>query len=395
MDDVTPIPSGEVTFGAALGLHLRRCVAIVSAFALFVCVGAGTAEARWRRVSSTPSTSSPFYVCPASSRGARCAVIEDPAPRTERRGPLAAGAITKGPEEEVSPALNGAGAGGGFSPDNLRSAYDLPSATPGAGAGQTVAVVDAYDDPHAEADLAFYRHYYEIPACSKAENCFRKVNQFGESKNYPPPKGEWDTEISIDLDMVSAICPECHILLVEAETASTADLAKAESEAVALDATEISDSYTEPPGEAAKYADSYSHPGIPIAAAAGDHGYGYGVVAPAAFPGVIAVGGTTLTKENRGWSETAWGEAVNGKVSGTGSGCTTEPKPAWQNDSGCKSRTINDVAAVADPNTPVSVYDTEETTNPWLLLGGTERLDADRRSSNGAFRSLHAVLRRS
>jgi hypothetical protein len=303
------------------------------------------------------------------SSGAYCAVIEDPTRGSEQRGPVAAGAFTMGPEQEVSPAFSGSGVEGGYSPNDLRSAYELPSATPGAGAGQTVAVVDAFDDPHAESDLAAYRSEYGIPACTGAEQCFRKVDQSGGS-SYPAFNRKWDTEISIDLDMVSAICPECHILLVEAKSAEAADLASAEQEAVVLGASEISDSYTENPAEASKYASDYDHPGIPIAAAAGDNGYG--VVAPASYPGVIAVGGTTLTQgSRRGWSETVWGEVAGGELSGTGSGCSTEPKPAWQSDSGCAFRTTNDVAAVADPNTPVSVYDSEETGSPWLLLGGT------------------------
>ncbi len=328
--------------------------------ALLAAVVPGTAVARWRRIASAPSSDSPYYVCPPRAHGARCTVIQDPTAGTERRGPVRAGAITTGPEQEVSPALSGHGQGGGFSPEELRSVYDLPSE--GNGAGQTVAVVDAYDDPHAEADLAVYRREYGIRACTEAEHCFKKVNQEGGS-TYPAAEGKWAGEISIDLDMVSAICPECHILLVEAESDQAADLASAEQEAMALGATEISDSYTytESAAEAAQYSSSYRDPGVPIAAAAGD--VGYGAFAPAAYPSVIAVGGTTLAPASRGWSETAWEH--------TGGGCGTEPKPAWQTDAGCPFRTTNDVAAVADPNTPVSVYDSDEGGNPWRLLGGT------------------------
>jgi hypothetical protein len=352
----------------ALFTTIRRSVVLLFALALVAGLGAGSAMARWRRISPTPSASSPYYVCPMRPSGAYCAVIEDPTRGSKRRGPVAAGALTAGPEQEVSPAFSGSGVEGGYSPSDLRSAYELASATPGAGAGQTVAVVDAYDDPHAESDLAAYRSEYGIPACTGADKCFEKVDQTGGS-SYPAFNRKWAAEISIDLDMVSAICPECHILLVEANNSEAADLASAEQEAVALGATEISDSYTESPAEASKYASSYDHPGIPIAAAAGDNGYG--VVAPASYPGVIAVGGTTLTQVSRGWSETVWGEVAGGELSGTGSGCSTEPKPVWQSDSGCAFRTTNDLAAVADPNTPVSVYDSEEAGSPWLLLGGT------------------------
>jgi hypothetical protein len=171
--------------------------------------------------------------------------------------------------------------------------------------------------------------------------------------------------------MVSAICPNCHILLVEAGNELSSSFAHAENEAAALGATEISNSFggstlSEPP----EFASAYDHPGIPITAAGGDRGYG--VESPASNPHVIAVGGTTLVpaKNSRGWSETVWFERVGAKVSGTGSGCSEEPKPAWQTDVDCAFRTTNDVAAVADPNTPVSVYDSYEAEG-WRLLGGT------------------------
>ncbi|HTU77539.1 MAG TPA: hypothetical protein VMF09_02135 [Solirubrobacteraceae bacterium] len=326
-----------------------------------------TALARWARVSTSPSETAPYYVCPHQARRASCGLIEDPTRKSSRRGPLAAGAITAGPAQEVSPAVYGNGVEGGYSPQDLRSAYDLPSAS--GGSGQTVAVVDAFDDPKAEADLGVYRSEYGIPQCDSSDGCFRKVNQEGADTSYPAPSRVWAREISLDLDMVSAICPNCHILLVEASTDEEEDLAAAENEAVKLGATEISNSFLG--AEAPEYAAAYDHPGVPITAAGGDHGYG--VEAPASYPSVIAVGGTSLRPEagERGWTESVWYSDTDGQVSGTGSGCSHEPKPAWQEDTGCPYRTTNDVAAVADPNTPVSAYDSYETTSPWLLLGGT------------------------
>jgi hypothetical protein len=321
------------------------------------------AAARWTSVARSRSSTSPYFVCPQTGRGARCQVIEDPTRGSPRRGPLAAGAITVGPEQEVSPALSGTGRGGGYSPADLRSAYELPSSS--AGSGETVAVVDAHDDPDAEADMNAYRAEYEIPACTATSGCFSKVNQAGEASSYPTPNAEWATEISLDLDMLSAVCPQCHILLVEANTAEGQNMAAAENEAASLRPSVISDSFTEP--EEPAFASDYDHPGIPIAAASGDDGYG--VSSPASYPSVIAVGGTSLqhnASAHPPWTESVW--------SGTGSGCTQEPKPAWQDDGGCSFRTDNDVAAVADMNTPVSVYDSYETTQkegPWLLLGGT------------------------
>lgn len=285
------------------------------------------------------------------------------------RGALRAGAITTGPEQEVSPELYGNGVEGGYSPENLRDAYDLPSAS--AGSGQTVAIVDAYDDPDAESDLNVYRAEYGIPSCETSTGCFRKVNDKGGT-SYPKHSSAWAREISLDLDMVSAICPRCHLLLVEASDNLAHDLSRAEDEAVALGATEISNSFgAKEPSEPPEDAVAYDHPGIPITAAAGD--YGYGVSSPASNPHVIAVGGTSLAPAStaRGWEEVVWYELEDGRVSGTGSGCSREAKPPWQTDRGCPYRTTNDIAAVADPNTPVSVYDSYETTDPWRLPGGT------------------------
>lgn len=324
---------------------------------------AAPAAARWTTISASPSQVLPAFVCARREGRPGCDLVQDPTLGSRAPGPVAAGAITRGPEQQVSPSLNGSGEEGGYSPEDLRSAYDLPD---GGGAGQTVAIVDAYDDPDAEADLSVYRSRYSLGACTAADGCLRRVNQLGGS-TYPGANPKWAKEISLDLDMVSAICPECHILLVEASSESASNLAAAEDEAVALGATEISDSFSEPgqslPTAALRAA--YDHPGIPITASAGDSGYG--VETPAASANVIAVGGTTLEKpaSPRGrWVERAWLDS--------GSGCSDEPKPPWQTDTGCAGRTLNDAAAVADPNTPVSVYDSYGTgSQPWLLEGGT------------------------
>ncbi len=342
----------------------RRLAALVSS-AVVVLVAAAAAPpqagAWWNSISPTRSPSVPFRVCPPARHSVSCSLIEDPTQGSRGRGPVPAGAITRGPEQEVSPALSGHGELGGYSPADLRSAYELPGGD--AGAGQTVAVVEAYDDPDAEADLAEYRSKYGLASCSAASGCFTKVNQHG-GKSLPAPDAAWAEEASFDLDMVSAICPNCHILVVEAENAESQNVASAEDEAAALGANEISDSFAQTTPLEPLEAAAYDHPGIPIAVAAGDGGYG--VVWPAASRHVIAVGGTTLEPPagRGGWTETAWSK--------TGGGCSTETKPAWQTDEGCAGRTTNDVAAIADPNTPVSAYDSFETHgSPWLLAGGT------------------------
>jgi subtilase family serine protease len=253
------------------------------------------------------------------------------------------------------------GSPSGYNPPDLQAAYKLPSTT--AGGGQTVAVVDAYDDGNADSDLAVYRSQFGLPACTTANGCFRKVDQNGGS-NYPRGDTGWAEEISLDLDMVSAVCPNCHILLVEANNNSFTNLSAAVDEAAALGAKEISNSYggSEYSGEVNDQS-HYNHPGIAVTVSSGDSGYG--VQFPAASRYVTAVGGTSLSKasNSRGWSEPVW--------SGAGSGCSAYvSKPSWQTDASCSRRTVADVAADADPNTGVSVYDTFRTSG-WLVFGGT------------------------
>ncbi len=249
----------------------------------------------------------------------------------------------------------------GYNPSDLQSAYKLPSST--AGSGQTVAIVDAYNDPNAESDLRVYRSKFGLPACTTANGCFRKINQNGGT-TYPRGNTGWAEEISLDLDMVSAICPKCHILLIEANSNRFTDLATAVDQAAKQGANEISNSYggSEYSNEVNNQS-HYNHPGIAITASSGDSGYG--VQFPAASRYVTAVGGTTLTRASnaRGWRETAW--------SGAGSGCSAYiSKPSWQTDSGCSKRTVADVSADANPNTGVSVYDSYHEPG-WLVFGGT------------------------
>jgi Subtilase family len=274
----------------------------------------------------------------------------------------------------VGPTVEGSGVNGGYTPAEIRAAYKIPGI---GGSGQTVAVVDPYNDPDIESNLKTYREKYGLPECTKATKCFNVVNQAGEAEPLPKEskegKGEkeeeeegWGYETSLDVAMVSAACPECKILLVEAENNGWENLGKAEDAAAANKAVSvISDSWVgkEVESYAAKYGSYFKHEKLPITAASGDSGYGVGF--PAGSPGVIAVGGTALKKEpksERGWVEEVWRDTaieVGKKGAGTGSGCAFkgEEKPKWQKDEGCANRTDNDVAAVAAGNTPVSFYD--------------------------------------
>ncbi|HEU5425355.1 MAG TPA: S8 family serine peptidase [Actinocrinis sp.] len=254
----------------------------------------------------------------------------------------------------------------GYGPTDLRSAYGIAAS---GSRSATVAVVDAYDDPKAAADLAVYRSTYGLPPCTTANGCFRKVDQTGGT-HYPPSDPGWAGEISLDLDMVSAICPGCSILLVEASTADFADLGAAVNKAIALGARFVSNSYgggedsSDPSADAAYF----NHPGVAITASAGDSGYG--VEYPAASRYVTAVGGTSLTRaaNARGWTEAVWSTS---SAEGTGSGCSAyTAKPLWQTDKSCGKRTVSDVSAVADPDTGVAVYDTDGSAG-WNVYGGT------------------------
>jgi subtilase family serine protease len=249
-----------------------------------------------------------------------------------------------------------------FQAADLQSAYNLPSAL--LGARQTIAIVDAFDDPDAEADLAVYRAANGLPACDANFPCFRKINQRG-GDTPPPPDVHWSLEISLDLDMASAACPNCRLLLVEADDNTVENLGKAVDQAVAMGADIVSNSYGAPEydGELDDLGDHFSHPGTVVLAASGDIGFGTQV--PAAVPTVVAVGGTTLFPDTgaRGWAETAW--------AGAGSGCSLfMAKPSWQKERLCDKRTVADVSAVADPATPVASYDTFGAPG-WVAVGGT------------------------
>jgi subtilase family serine protease len=249
----------------------------------------------------------------------------------------------------------------GLGPADLQSAYNLSS---NGGSGMTVALVDAYGYPNAESDLAVYRAQYKLPPCTTANGCFRKVNQSGVQGSYPQNNSGWATEQALDVDMVSAICPRCNILLVESNSAQQTDLDAAVDTAVALGANAVSNSYGGNENSSSADDAHYNHAGVAITASSGDNGYG--VEFPASSQYVTAVGGTSLVKDSssRGWTETVW--------SGAGSGCSSYvPKPTWQHDTGCSNRTVADVAAVADPNTGVSVYETSGRRGGWQVYGGT------------------------
>jgi subtilase family serine protease len=254
----------------------------------------------------------------------------------------------------------------GYGPAQFRGAYGLPAT---ASTAQTIAIVDAYDDPNIAGDLNAYSSQFGLPLCNTANPCFRKVNQSGNAGPYPQANSGWALEIALDVEVAHAVCPNCKILLVEASSNSLSNLAAAVNTAAKLGATEISNSYGGSEYSSEVSDSAYNHPGIAVTVASGDNGYGsFGF--PAASPNVIAVGGTTLTlgAGNTYGNESVWG--------GAGSGCSLYvTAPAWQSFlSACGGkRGTADVAADASPSTGAAVYDSVryQGRSGWFQVGGT------------------------
>jgi hypothetical protein len=271
----------------------------------------------------------------------------------------------------------------GLRPQDLHSGYALPAESP---ASQTIAIVDAYDDPTAEADLAAYDAEFGLPECTEANGCFRKVNQSGSASPLPAYNSEWAGEIALDVETVHAVCQNCHILLVEGESAASGSLETAENTAVGMGATEVSNSFGSP--EPASEGSGYDHPGVVIAASTGDDGYlnwssSSSIVKghpsyPASSPDVVAVGGTRLSLNGGARvGEAVWndGSTLGDGYGAGGGGCSEGPSAqAWQSAVedwaavGCGTkRAAADVGAVGDPFTGLAVY----SNGHWSTVGGT------------------------
>ncbi|MDO7868739.1 S53 family peptidase [Nocardioides jiangxiensis] len=254
-----------------------------------------------------------------------------------------------------------------LTPAQLQDAYKLTGLTSGA---KTVAIVDAYGYTSLERDLATYRSYFGLPACTTASGCLKIVDQNGGT-SLPRMDVGWAGEQALDVDAVSAICPDCKIVVVQAKTASFANLGAAVNTAAKMaGVVAISNSYgSSSDASDASYGSYYNHPGIAITASTGDNGYQGGSY-PASSTYTTAVGGTSLVKDGsaRGWSESAW--------SGAGSGCSTyNAKPSFQNavPTGCAKRAMADVSAAADPGKGgmAVYYPTSRSTSTWAQVGGT------------------------
>src|ERR1043165_5160539 len=264
----------------------------------------------------------------------------------------------------IKPFANPAGLG----PADLQSAYKLDTTK---GAGAIVAIVDAFNYPNAESDLATYRSQFGLPPCTKANGCLKIVNQNGATSPLPgnaPPNDDWTVESALDLDMASAACPQCKLILVEAQDDQSNGLFVAQNAAVALGATVISDSWGGPSDGTDNTLDQqfFNHAGVAIFVASGDSGNtGNQPDYPSTSAFVIGVGGTSLVKSTtaaRGWTEGAW--------NGAGSSCSvTVAKRSFETQTVCPKRAAADVSAVADPNPGVAVFNAGA--GGWVVLGGT------------------------
>ena len=273
----------------------------------------------------------------------------------------------------------------GYCPVDLQEAYDLPSLS--AGKGKVVAIVDAYGYRHAASDLAYFRETMGLKACDAQTKCLRVVNQNGSPlflpDEPPPSQGGWVGEESLDLDMVSGICPNCRIVLVQTTNAYASSLY------IGVQTAERFARYIGLSWGGSEWASDnpiFYRPGSVISAAAGDDGggskFGGGPIQPCTYPFVVCVGGTHLARDShnrRGWHETVWNdfnlECRGGRCGATGSACSrVVPKPSWQHDTSCRMRSAADTAAVASLGTPVIVYNSKLGCSPpkcFWFFGGT------------------------
>nr|HEX4315174.1 S53 family peptidase [Kofleriaceae bacterium] len=270
----------------------------------------------------------------------------------------------------------------GFGAKDIESAYHIPL-TPVSGT-PTVAIIDAYGYASLESDLATYRSTMGLPACTTASGCLKIVNQTGGATlpPDPPTSDDWTVETALDVDMISAGCPGCNIVVIQATDDQGDGLFIANNLPSTIHATTISNSWGGPEqaatgaNAATAYETYFNHPGAAIFVSAGDDGYddgggqNGGPDYPATSQYVISVGGTNLVKDNstRGWSETAW--SVAGGNGAGGSACSLSiPKPTYQASlkTGCPFKATTDISAVADPQTGVAVYNH----GTWQVVGGT------------------------
>ena len=341
------LPRSWRSLARALSPALARAALAGAALAAATLAVGGTSAA------ASPGAASPGLkaACPvAAPRHARCLTLYRPEVAVNRA--LAAGVRGLA----AQPAGWGARA--------IESAYKLPvSRNPHA----VVAVSIAFNTPHLAQYLNTYRAQYGLPPCTAASGCFRKVNQQGNASPLPASGvgSGWDLEATLDVSMISAACPHCRILVVEADSDQLSDLAATEHTAARLGAAVISNSYgTRESGYTQTLAHAYHQAGHTVVVSSGDSGF-TAASFPANLTSVTAVGGTMLARATnaRGWRESVW----NDQFGASGSGCSAYvAKPARQHDQDCLLRTVSDVSAVA-ANIPIFNQDW----GGWVSVEGT------------------------
>jgi hypothetical protein len=303
----------------------------------------------------------PATSCPETSTAKRATCLSASLPVPDSEALAAAGADAAVRSGEASP-LSSSGSSS-LTPTDLTSLYRIPSVATSA----TIGIVDVGSDPNTAAQMSYFRRMFGLPACTTANGCFREVAQDGGGA-LPPVNGDWTTEIAMDVQAVSAVCPRCHILLVDADSPSAGDMGRAVLTATRLGASYLSLSY----GSAASAGDRtlgstyYADPDVTYVAATGDSGYAGGTLFPASAPNVIAAGGTSAWRSGSGWRQAAW--------SGSGSGCSpvaaspvSQSMPAGAATACNGHRAVSDLAALADPNTGLLFY----RAGSWWSAGGT------------------------
>jgi hypothetical protein len=391
------------------------CLLTVTAAALALTLsaarpaGADTDPSAPAPVVAKPAAAGPSYAQGTTAKDAQAATVHYAvpkqvcAPATKGRATCMAVKLvpatktTKGAKAFVVPASL-TGPKGGFGPADLAKAYAY-NRNAAAGATQTVAIVDAFDNPSVLAELNAFDAKYKLPA--ETVTSFRKVNQLGNPAPLPAADTNWSVEISLDVQAVRAVCALCKILLVEADHAKAVDLATAVNTAASMGATEISNSYGGPEDSSAPLSikDAYSHPGVVITASTGDEGWydwdlamdnngssNNAASVPSTYPDVVAVGGTALIPSaltGGRHSETVWNEngasaqvgLAHGSQGASGGGCSfLYPAHGWQSQvggystTGCGSKRLAaDISADADPATGFDVF----VAGAWKRVGGT------------------------
>ena len=295
------------------------------------------------------------------------------------------------------------GPAGGLTPFDLATAYSFNAAA--TVADQTVAIVDAYNDPKINSDLQTFDAHYGLLSCSTSNGCFTELNQRGGSTLPANDKSGWSGEETLDVETVHSVCQKCKIILFEATNPSFRNMDAAVNEAAKLGATEISNSYGGPENKStAAQEAAFNHPGIVITVASGDDGYydfdRFANVnqpsAPASFNTVVAVGGTSLylgqtaaRQSEAVWNDNGtkdvWQQSLGASQGATGGGCSRRiPAKGWQTSlsvwasTGCGThRLVADIAVDADYLTGFDVYDTYNCGSAcapapgWFTVGGT------------------------